>query len=54
MGELLLVPKANKLTRRALRENFPRVPAPAGYRRLYENRSWRVWAAPSCLRRLRA
>ena len=54
MGELLLVPRRNKLTRRTFRENFPRVSPPADYRPLYQNESWRVWAAPDCLTRLRA
>ena len=54
MSELLLVPRKNRLTRRTFQENFPRVPAPDGYRVLYENSSWRVWAAPDCLTRLRA
>lgn len=52
LGELLLVPRRTRLTRRVYRENFPRVAAPADYRPLYENASWRVWAGPDCLTRL--
>ncbi len=52
LGELLLVPRRNGLTRRVYRQNFPAVAPPPDYRPLYENASWRVWAAPGCLRRL--
>ena len=54
MGELFLVPRRTRLPRRTFRENFPEFTVPDGYRRLYQNRSWRVWVAPDCLRRLRA
>ncbi len=54
MGRLFLVPRRSRLARRTFRENFPVFTVPAGYRRLYENESWRVWAAPGCLTRPRA
>jgi hypothetical protein len=50
LGGLLVVPRPTALVRRFYRENFPTVAAPPGYRRLYENRSWRVLAAPACFR----
>ncbi|MDP9385586.1 MAG: hypothetical protein M3P50_10205, partial [Actinomycetota bacterium] len=52
LGELLLVPRRTRLARRVYRENFPRVAPPPAYRPLYENASWRVWAAPECLKGL--
>ena len=48
LGRLLLVPRRVRLVTRFYRENFPRVRRPAGYRTLYENRSWRVYAAEGC------
>ena len=48
LSRLLLVPRRVSHVRRFYRENFPRVEPPADYRRLYENGSWRVFAAPDC------
>ena len=49
MGELLLMPVRGPSTRRIYPpEVFPDVAVPAGWRTIYENRSWRVSAAPRC------
>jgi hypothetical protein len=48
LGRLLLVPRRTYLATRFYQENFPRISAPAGWRLLYGNRSWRVYAAPTC------
>ena len=54
MGRLFLVPRRTRLPRRTFQENFPEFTVPDGYRRLYQNDSWRVWADPGCFRRPRA
>ena len=48
LGELLLIPRDVKSVRRFYRENYPRRTArrPPGWRTLYANRSWKVYAAP--------
>ena len=51
LGRLLLVPRDTALVRRFYGKNFPRIAPPADYRRLYQNRSWRVYAAPGCSQR---
>jgi hypothetical protein len=50
LAELLLVPRDVANVRRFYRENFPRRTSapPAGWRTLYVNGSWRVFAAPAC------
>jgi hypothetical protein len=48
VGKLVLTPRPVRLTRRFYQENFPRYTPPPGYRKLYENHSWRVYAAPGC------
>ena len=49
MGRMLLLPRRNRWTRRIYnRQTFPEVEKPAGYVRIYRNRSWRVYAAPGC------
>ncbi len=50
LAELLLVPRDVANVRRFYRENFPRRTArpPAGWRTVYVNGSWRVFAAPAC------
>jgi 4-amino-4-deoxy-L-arabinose transferase-like glycosyltransferase len=49
LGRLLLVPRATRLAKGLYKANFPRdVRPPADYRQVYENRSWRLWAAPGC------
>ncbi|MEA2436600.1 MAG: hypothetical protein QOF65_1156, partial [Thermoleophilaceae bacterium] len=47
-GRLVLTPRRTKLTSRFYQENFPRFTPPAGYRILYENHNWRVYAASGC------
>jgi hypothetical protein len=49
LGRLLVVPRHTALPRRFYKQNFPAITPPAGYRTLYENRSWRVYAAPGCV-----
>lgn len=46
---LFLTPRRVPLATRIYGANFPAARAPAGYRPLYVNRSWRVDAAPRCL-----
>jgi hypothetical protein len=50
LSELLLAPRDVANVRRFYRANFPRRTGrrPAGWRVLYRNRSWKVFAAPSC------
>jgi hypothetical protein len=48
LGKLLLVPRRTKRARRFYRVNFPTYAPPSSYRKLYENRTWRVFAAPGC------
>ncbi|MDQ5808087.1 MAG: hypothetical protein M3320_05360 [Actinomycetota bacterium] len=50
LGELLLVPRKVGNVRRFYRANFPKRAAqrPPGWRTLYVNRSWKVYAAPGC------
>ena len=47
-GRILLLPRRSRTTRRFYQSNFPHVRVPAGYVRIYENRSWRVLARPGC------
>jgi hypothetical protein len=52
MGRLLLLPRRTNLARRFYSDAFPAgVKAPAGWQRVYENRSYRVFAAPACATR---
>jgi hypothetical protein len=52
VGRLLALPRRGPSTRRIYNaETFPRVTPPARYERIYRNRSWRVYAAPGCVRR---
>jgi hypothetical protein len=46
--KLLLVPRATYLPRRFYQENLPQMDRPAGWRTVYENRSYRLYAAPGC------
>jgi hypothetical protein len=49
MGKLLLMPVKGPTTKRIYPPGiYPEVAVPAGWRTLYANRSWRVWAAPGC------
>lgn len=48
LGKLLLVPRRTKLATRFYQENFPAYAPPPTYSKLYENRTWRVYAAPEC------
>ena len=54
MSGVFLTPREVPLTTRFYRRNFPAATAPSSYRRLYVNASWRVDAAPRCVRRPRA
>jgi hypothetical protein len=53
LGRLLLVPRRSLHAKRFYRENFPARTAkrPAGYRILFQNRTYRVYAAPGCVTR---
>jgi hypothetical protein len=51
LSDLLLVPRADsRNVRRFYRDNYPRRTArrPDGWRTLYANRAWKVYASPSC------
>ncbi len=48
LGKLLLVPRRTRLATRFYQANFPKYAPPAGYKRLYSNRTWRIYAAPGC------
>jgi hypothetical protein len=49
MSKLLLMPRRNRSTGRIYRADaFPQVRPPAGYKQIYRNPSWRVFAAPGC------
>jgi hypothetical protein len=49
MGDLLLMPVKGPTTRRIYPPKiYPKVATPAGWTTIYENRSWRVSAAPGC------
>jgi hypothetical protein len=48
LGKLLLVPRRSKLANRFYQGNFPTYAPPASYGKLYENATWRVFAAPGC------
>jgi hypothetical protein len=49
LAKLLLMPRHGPTTRRIYGPaTFPKVKVPAGWSTVYENRSWRVSAAPGC------
>ena len=50
LSELLLIPRDVPNVRRFYRANYPRRTArrPPGWRTLYANRSWKVYASPGC------
>jgi hypothetical protein len=49
LGRMLLIPRRVATTRRIYgEETYPEFTVPAGWRQVYRNRSWRVWAAPAC------
>jgi hypothetical protein len=51
LGRTLLLPVRGKTTRRIYPPKiFPKVRPPAGWTRVYRNRSWQVFAAPGCAR----
>jgi hypothetical protein len=48
LGKLLLVPRRTKLAKHFYQGNFPTYAPPPSYAKLYENQTWRVYAAPGC------
>jgi hypothetical protein len=48
LGKLLLAPRRTQVPSRFYSGRFPSLVAPAGWRTVFQNRSWRVSAAPSC------
>jgi hypothetical protein len=49
MSRMLVVPRRTRATSRLYaRRDFPPVRVPDGYRQIYRNPSWRVFAAPGC------
>jgi hypothetical protein len=52
LGRMLILPRRGPTTRRIYPPQvFPDVSPPAGWERVHQNRSWRVYAAPECVRR---
>jgi hypothetical protein len=52
LGRMLLLPRRSPTTRAIYNDRagtFPAIQPPAGWRRVYRNRSWRVYADPGCL-----
>jgi hypothetical protein len=48
LGKLLMVPRRSRINTRIYGRKLPKVLPPHNYRAVYENRSWRVYAAPTC------
>jgi hypothetical protein len=49
MGRMLLMPRRGPTTRRIYgADTYPKVAVPPGWRLVFANRSWRVWAAGGC------
>ena len=48
LGRVLLAPRRTRRTRTYYGKGFPHVALPPGWRTLYQNRTWRVSAAPDC------
>jgi hypothetical protein len=47
-GSVVLAPRRTPRARRFYGKAFPNVALPAGWRTVYQNRTWRVSAAPDC------
>ncbi len=47
-ARVLLLPRRTRAMKRFYTTKFPNVTAPAGFKRVYRNASWRVLAAPGC------
>jgi hypothetical protein len=55
LGRLLLMPRKGPTTRRIYGPGtFPKVAVPAGWKRVYANRSWLVFAEPACAAKSRS
>jgi hypothetical protein len=54
LGQVFLQPRHTKYAKAFYKENFPKAVAPKRYRRIYENRSYRVFASPTCVAKLDA
>jgi hypothetical protein len=48
LGRMLLVPRRTFRARRFYKDAFPPTRVPAGWSRVFQNRSWRVFTAPGC------
>jgi hypothetical protein len=48
LGKLVLAPRHSFPTNRFYTDHFPEYTPPPGYRVLYQNRTWRVYAAAGC------
>lgn len=48
LGEVLVLPRKVKRARQFYRDALPTMEPPAGWRPVYRNATWRVFAAPSC------
>lgn len=48
LGRVLLLPRPVRPARQFYRDAMPTMAPPAGWRQIYTNRTWRVFAAPSC------
>jgi hypothetical protein len=54
LGQVFLQPRHTKYANRFYKENFPTAKAPRAYRRIFQNRSYRVSASPACVAKLDA
>lgn len=52
LGRLYLTPRRTHYAKAFYRRNFPRQHPPRSYVRIYQDRSYRLYAAPACVRRL--
>ena len=48
LGDVLLLPRQVRLARQFYRDAMPTMRPPSGWREIYTNRTWQVFAAPSC------
>lgn len=54
LGQLFLQPRRTFYAKRFYKENFPTAHAPARYKTIFMNRSYRISASPACVAKMRA
>lgn len=47
-GKIHVMPRPTRVPRKYYKSDYPRGKAPAGYRRIFINRAWRVFVSPEC------